>query len=109
MKQIALRMPDELAERIDDARGMVPRERYLRGIIEQHLITSERAVEAALGRPDESPKAQPPRGSGSPGTTAPAPPRASDDVRRREPDPRMFKTAGDHRRAMARFNARGEW
>lgn len=41
MKQIALRMPDDLAARIDEARGMVPRERYLRGVIEQHLIAEQ--------------------------------------------------------------------
>jgi hypothetical protein len=60
------RIPADLGRRIDEARGQL----YFDAFVRQ-------AVEAALGRPDEGPKAQPPRGSGSPGTTAPAPPRAS--------------------------------
>lgn len=44
MKQVALRLDDELAAAIDRARGDIPRERWIRG-----------ALEAALeGRTDEA-------------------------------------------------------
>jgi hypothetical protein len=37
MKQIALRLPDELAAAVDASRGQVPRERWIRELIQERL------------------------------------------------------------------------
>ena len=41
-KALPLRVPHELIERIDALRGMVPRERYLRYLLDKALKAEER-------------------------------------------------------------------
>jgi hypothetical protein len=96
------RIPVKLALRIDSVRGQVPFDRFVRETVEAALSGSPNG---ASPPPERVPEPGPAPSS----AREAALPQASDDVRRREPDPRMFKTAGDHRRAMARFNAKGEW
>jgi hypothetical protein len=44
MKQISLRLPEELLELIDGARGAVPRERWLRSVISAEVAMAPRKV-----------------------------------------------------------------
>lgn len=45
LRQIGFRATDELIARIDDAAGDVPRERWLRRVIEEHLAGNGPALE----------------------------------------------------------------
>jgi hypothetical protein len=44
IKQISLRMPEELLELIDGARGQVPRQRWLRSVISAEVAMAPRKV-----------------------------------------------------------------
>jgi hypothetical protein len=44
MKQISLRLPEELLELIDGARGAVPRERWLRSVISAEVAMAPRKI-----------------------------------------------------------------
>ena len=56
MRQVNFRLPDEMLERVEKARGAVPRNRWLRLAVEQALALPEsgRLVSATAEEPDDA-------------------------------------------------------
>jgi hypothetical protein len=61
MKQINLRLPEALLEKVDDARGLIPRDRWLRDLVERHfqpnaetILALPKATRAAEPEPAQS-------------------------------------------------------
>lgn len=79
MKSHHLRLPDDLMTKVDERRGLIPRNAWIRNLLERELSGVE--IEAAAGIRE-----------GAPGPTQ-TQPRAYDPPRRHVPKPRPKKQA----------------
>jgi len=95
MKQINLRLPEELLVQVDERRGDIPRERWLRTLVEAELTGPPPIDDPIRLTVPEKPPAQPkPQPAPNPPQTPPPPPKPIVEAQCPHPSARREKHGG---------------